>query len=67
MVPLVDGDFLTGYPSQLMPEAKFIKVPLLTGTNADEGISFHPDTLRLETDIDSFPAFTSSYEYSLSS
>lgn len=64
--PLVDGDFLTGYPSQLMPEGKFVKVPLLTGVNTDEGISFHPDTPRLDTETDLFHAFTSWREYSLS-
>lgn len=64
--PLADGDFLTGYPSQLMAEGKFIKVPLLTGTNTDEGISFHPDTPRLDTETDLFHAFTSWRDYSLS-
>lgn len=64
--PLADGDFLTGYPSQLMPEGKFIKVPLLTGTNTDEGISFHPDTPHLNTQTDLFHAFTSWRDYSLS-
>ncbi|ORY59273.1 lipase [Pseudomassariella vexata] len=34
--PLLDGDFLTGYPSQLMQEGKFIKVPIITGANTDE-------------------------------
>ncbi|KAI1828296.1 alpha/beta-hydrolase [Xylaria intraflava] len=38
--PLLDGDFLTAYPSQLMPQGKYVKVPLLTGTNTDEGVSF---------------------------
>ncbi|KAK0644976.1 Cholinesterase [Lasiodiplodia hormozganensis] len=38
--PLVDGDFLTGYPSDLREDGKFIKVPLLTGANTDEGTSF---------------------------
>ncbi|KAJ6049612.1 hypothetical protein N7444_006328 [Penicillium canescens] len=40
--PLIDGEFLTGYPSQLLPQGKFIKVPLLTGANTDEGITFNP-------------------------
>ncbi|KAI2637565.1 alpha/beta-hydrolase [Xylaria nigripes] len=37
--PLLDGNFLTAYPSQLMPHGKFVKVPLLTGTNTDEGFA----------------------------
>lgn len=42
--PLIDGDFLTGYPSQLMPRGEFVSVPLLTGDNTHEGISFSPAT-----------------------
>ncbi|TGJ83340.1 hypothetical protein E0Z10_g5432 [Xylaria hypoxylon] len=38
--PLVDGDFLTDYPSVLAEAGSFIKVPLLLGANNDEGISF---------------------------
>ncbi|KAI0016313.1 alpha/beta-hydrolase [Xylariomycetidae sp. FL0641] len=37
--PLLDGDFLTAYPSQLMPQGKFVKVPLLVGANTDEGFA----------------------------
>ncbi|CAJ2510279.1 Uu.00g061790.m01.CDS01 [Anthostomella pinea] len=44
--PLLDGDFLTGYPSQLMAQDKYVKVPLLIGANTDEGfaISGTPNT-----------------------
>ncbi|OJD34367.1 carboxylesterase family protein [Diplodia corticola] len=38
--PLVDGDFLTAYPSDLRAEGSFVKVALLTGANTDEGTSF---------------------------
>lgn len=38
--PIIDGDFLTGYPSQLIRDGKFNNVPLLIGTNTDEGSSF---------------------------
>lgn len=34
--PLLDGDFLQGYPSQLIKEDKFVKVPIITGANTDE-------------------------------
>ncbi|KAI0875277.1 Alpha/Beta hydrolase protein [Hypoxylon argillaceum] len=43
--PLVDGDFLTDYPSVLADTGSFIKVPLLLGSNSDEGISFGPTGL----------------------
>ncbi|KAI0428057.1 alpha/beta-hydrolase [Xylaria sp. FL1042] len=44
--PLLDGDFLTGYPSQLMQAGKYVKVPILIGANTDEGfaISGTPNT-----------------------
>ena len=38
--PIIDGDFLTAYPSQLELNNSFIKVPLLLGANTDEGLSF---------------------------
>lgn len=38
--PIVDGDFLTAYPSTLAAQGKFIHVPLLIGANTDEGASF---------------------------
>lgn len=49
--PLVDGDFLTAYPSTLMVEGKFIHIPLLIGANSDEGTSFGVSGLDNETAI----------------
>ncbi|KUI64915.1 Lipase 4 [Cytospora mali] len=40
--PLIDGVFLTGYPSTLIREGKYNAMPLLTGTNTDEGTTFAP-------------------------
>ncbi|CAG9936514.1 unnamed protein product [Clonostachys rosea f. rosea IK726] len=34
--PIIDGYFLTGYPSQLMREDKFNPVPMIIGANTDE-------------------------------
>ncbi|PNH36958.1 hypothetical protein VD0004_g9814 [Verticillium dahliae] len=65
--PLIDGDFLTGYPSQLMPGGSFVKVPLLIGHNTDEGINFRPTSPRPETAKDLQNAFASWRSYSLSS
>lgn len=47
--PLVDGDFLTAYPSDLAAQGKFIHVPLLNGANTDEGGSFNIGGLDNET------------------
>lgn len=49
--PLPDGDFLTAYPSDLGREGKFIKVPLLTGANSDEGAGFSVKGLDNETAV----------------
>lgn len=49
--PLVDGTFLTGYPSSLIREAKYNAVPLLTGTNSDEGTGFSPSGPNTEADL----------------
>ncbi|KAL3425205.1 carboxylesterase family protein [Phlyctema vagabunda] len=49
--PLVDGDFLTAYPSTLTAAGKFIKMPLLDGANSDEGSSFGVSGLDNETAI----------------
>lgn len=48
--PLLDGDFLTGYPSQLIEEGKYNAVPIITGANTDE--AFAPSgTLNTEEDL----------------
>lgn len=38
--PIVDGDFLTAYPSDLAANGSFVEVPILIGANSDEGASF---------------------------
>jgi hypothetical protein len=47
--PLVDGDFLTAYPSTQMAQGKFI--PLLIGANSGEYTSFGVSGLENETAI----------------
>jgi carboxylesterase type B len=62
--PLIDGDFLTGYPSQLMRDGHFIRVPLLIGANTDEGTSFSISGVNTETDL--FNSLLSWRSYALS-
>ncbi|GJD05333.1 carboxylic ester hydrolase [Colletotrichum higginsianum] len=64
--PLIDGDFLTGYPSQLIRDGKFVRVPLLTGANSDEGINFNPSSPRPNTEADLFNGFSYWRSYALS-
>ncbi|KAI5242641.1 carboxylesterase [Aureobasidium subglaciale] len=49
--PIVDGDFLTDYPSALLAQNNSIRVPLLTGANTDEGVSFSVQNLNTTTDV----------------
>ncbi|KAK6540854.1 hypothetical protein TWF694_008237 [Orbilia ellipsospora] len=49
--PLVDGDMWTEYPSITAAKGKFIKVPVIIGTNSDEGCTFAARGLDNETAI----------------
>ncbi|KAF4499378.1 triacylglycerol lipase II precursor [Fusarium agapanthi] len=40
LLPVVDDDFVPDYPSKLLANGNFTKVPLMAGTNADEGSFF---------------------------
>ncbi|KAK0123234.1 hypothetical protein ONS96_010233 [Cadophora gregata f. sp. sojae] len=40
--PVVDGTFLTDFPSTLMEEGKFAQVPILIGTTTSELVNFVP-------------------------
>ncbi|KAI3582705.1 Alpha/Beta hydrolase protein [Fusarium oxysporum f. sp. albedinis] len=48
--PLIDGTFLTGYPSQLIREKNYHTVPLIIGANTDEGFCIG----KVSTDQDLF-------------
>lgn len=54
--PVLDGDFIADYPSNQLREGRFLKVPVLIGTNADEGTAFGvskgPDGAGVDTDAD---------------
>lgn len=49
--PIVDGDFLTAYPSTLAANGSFVHVPILMGANSDEGVSFSAKGLDNSTAI----------------
>ncbi|KAL4758095.1 Alpha/Beta hydrolase protein [Aspergillus foveolatus] len=40
--PTVDGDFLREWGSVQLDKGEFVKVPIISGTNTDEGASFGP-------------------------
>jgi triacylglycerol lipase len=43
---VVDGDFITASGSSLLQKGKFVKVPILIGTNFDEGTEFAPQGIN---------------------
>ncbi len=65
--PIIDGDFLTGYPSQLIQKDQFVRVPLLIGANTDEGTSFSVSGINKDnTDQDLFTNMMTWRSYALS-
>lgn len=40
--PVVDGDFMRNYGSVQLNNHEFVKVPIISGTNMDEGTTFGP-------------------------
>ncbi|MCJ1444449.1 MAG: hypothetical protein MMC23_004951 [Stictis urceolatum] len=62
--PLIDGDFLTAYPSDLQREGKAVKVPMIVGANSDEGVSFGIKKVDNETAI--FDSLLSYRNYAIS-
>lgn len=50
-VPVVDGDFLQDYCSTQIAEGRFVKVPILIGTNTDEGTAAAPGRISSNEDF----------------
>lgn len=52
--PVMDGDFIADYPINQLRDGRFPRVPLLIGTNADEGTAFGsgrgPNDTEVSTD-----------------
>ncbi|KAI9286940.1 cholinesterase [Umbelopsis sp. AD052] len=40
--PTIDGDFILDWPKNLLQNGKFMKIPIISGANMDEGTSFGP-------------------------
>ncbi|KAH8556307.1 Alpha/Beta hydrolase protein [Umbelopsis sp. PMI_123] len=49
--PVVDGDFIQDWPKNLLAEKKFVKVPIITGANMDEGASFGPGNINTTDEL----------------
>ncbi|TID19972.1 putative mitochondrial carrier [Venturia nashicola] len=49
--PTVDGDFIARYTSLQMADGSFVKVPIISGANSDEGTAFSPQGINTTTDF----------------
>jgi len=54
--PVVDGDFIQRYPSKQLADGAFVKVPILSGANTDEGTNFAPKPVNNETQFANYLA-----------
>lgn len=48
---VIDGDFLQDYQSTQMAEGRFVKVPILYGTNTDEGTAIAPTGINTDEEF----------------
>jgi carboxylesterase type B len=65
--PVIDGTFITDYPSKLVAAGKFAKLPILTGVVTDESSFIIPVNLNLSSDTDLVGLFKSESSVSLMS
>lgn len=49
--PTIDGDFIRTYGSQQLSRGQFVKVPIITGANSDEGASLGPTGINTTADF----------------
>jgi triacylglycerol lipase len=49
--PAMDGDFIPDWPKNLLAQGRFVKVPIITGANMDEGVSFGPGKINTTEDL----------------
>ncbi|KAL4882925.1 Alpha/Beta hydrolase protein [Aspergillus karnatakaensis] len=49
--PTIDGDFVRTYRSQQLRNGQFVKVPIITGANSDEGASMGPQGINTTEDF----------------
>lgn len=54
--PMLDGDFIADYPHNILAAGRFPRIPVMIGTNQDEGSSFGtgrgPNDTAVDTDAE---------------
>ncbi|CAI6090672.1 unnamed protein product [Clonostachys chloroleuca] len=49
--PMVDGELWSDFPSVLATEGKFLRIPVIIGTNSDEGCTFATRGINTEEEL----------------
>lgn len=52
--PTIDGDFIPDWPKNLLQQGRFVKVPMISGANLDEGTSFGPGNVNTSQQIENW-------------
>jgi len=63
--PTLDGDFIARYGSEQLADGSFVHVPIISGANSDEGVSFSPMGINSTADIEALLNTTSSVQWAL--
>jgi carboxylesterase type B len=63
----LDGDYLTDFPSTLIQNRQFVKIPIITGANSDEGSSFSSHSVKTDAEIATWLKTWRSYNLSTTS
>lgn len=61
--PVVDGDIMPAYPTELLASGRFAHVPHLYGTNSDEGTDNAPDGINTDEDLYAYLANDTGFDY----
>ncbi|GAB7340076.1 hypothetical protein MBLNU457_6569t1 [Dothideomycetes sp. NU457] len=63
--PTIDGDFIARYGSEQLADGAFVHVPIISGANSDEGVSFSPMPVNSTAQIEGYLNTTSSLQWAL--
>lgn len=59
--PIVDGDLIKNWGSVLLDRQEFVKVPIIAGTNSDEGTAFGPQGINTTKEFYSYLTGTENF------
>jgi len=63
--PTVDGDIIARYGSEQLADGSFVHVPIISGANSDEGVSFSPKGINTTSDLEYYLNTTTTNQQAL--